>query len=232
MLPENGGMGYFLGMPKNALFRDIPMLALLFCALSAIPARAEDPPAAETPAVVEAAAVDTSTVQPDPLLPDRLSPGEKMFWGEHGLMRGSYPLTEEGRERELGLRRTMLTVHQLGGFMTLAAMLATAFAGQMIINGDESYKDYKAPLAYTTVGLYFTTASLALLTPPPVLRRPGFNSIALHKTLAWVHFSGMIITPVLGRMFVGEEDRRLFHQTTGYVTTAAFASAMISVTFF
>ena len=228
MLPEKGGIGYFLGMPKNALFRNILLPALLSCALCAIPARAEDPP--EVPAA--AAAVDTPTVQADPLLPERLSPGEKLFWGEHGLMRGSYPLTEEGREQELGLRRTMLNLHQVGGFMTLAAMLATAFAGQMIINGDESYEDIKGPLAYTTVGLYFTTASLALLTPPPVLRRPGFNSIALHKTLAWVHFSGMIITPILGTLIEDKQELRKFHQTTGYVTTAAFAGAMISVTFF
>ena len=125
----------------------------------------------------------------------------------------------------------MLNLHQVGGFMTLAAMLATAFAGQMIINGDESYEDIKGPLAYTTVGLYFTTASLALLTPPPVLRRPGFNSIALHKTLAWVHFSGMIITPLLGTMIEDKRSLRKFHQVSGYTTTAAFAGAMIAVTF-
>jgi len=228
MLPEKGETGYFLDMPKKAHFRHISTLTLLVFALGALPAQAEDSPEAPT---LAAPATDTPMVQADPLLPDRLSPGEKMFWGEHGLMRGSYPLTEDGRERELGLRRTMLTMHELGGFITLASMVATAFAGQMIINGDDSYKKYKIPLAYTTVGLYFTTATLALLTPPPVLRRPGFNSIALHKTLAWVHFSGMIITPLLGRMIEEQDDRRLFHQTTGYVTTAAFAGAMISVTF-
>lgn len=218
-----------MGMPKNAPTHRFLALALLFCALGALPARAEDPPEA---ANATAPAADTATVQADPLLPDRLSPGEKLFWGENGLMRGSYPLTEDGRERELGLRRTLLNLHQVGGFLTLATMLATAFAGQMIINGDESYEDWHKPLAYTTAGLYFTTASFALLAPPPVIRRPGFNSIALHKTLAWVHFSGMVATPIMGLAFGKDKDKRIFHQAAGYATTAAFAGAMISVTFF
>lgn len=214
-------------MPKNASISKIMITALSFCAFSALPTRAED-----TPLVPMTLAQETPGVKAEPLLPDRLSPGEKLLWGERGWMRGSYPLTEEGREQELGLRRTLLNLHQVGGFMTLAAMLATAFAGQMIVNGDESFEKYKAPLAYTTVGLYFTTASLAFFTPPPIVRRPGFNSIAMHKTLAWVHFFGMISTPVVGTMIDGDKDRRMFHQTTGYVTTAAFAGAMVSITFF
>jgi hypothetical protein len=231
MLRDPKGMGYFLGMPKNAPIPRFMALAFLICAFAALPVRAEDPPEAPTVAS-PAVATDTTAALADPLLPDRLSPGEKLFWGENGLMRGSYPLTEEGREQELGLRRTLLNLHQVGGFMTLAAMLATAFAGQMIVNGEESFEKYKAPLAYTTVGLYFTTATFALLAPPPVVRRPGFSSITLHKTLAWVHFSGMLLTPLTGRMIEGERSRQLFHQTAGYVTTAAFAGAMVSVTFF
>lgn len=178
-----------------------------------------------------AAAADTPAVQADPLLPDRLSPGERLFWGENGWFR-SGPLTEESRESELGLRRTLLNLHQLGGYLTLATMLATAFAGQMIINGNEDFEAWHKPLAYTTAGLYFTTASFALLAPPPVVRRPGFNGLTMHKTLAWVHFSGMIATPALGLAFGKDHDRRIFHQAAGYVTTAAFAGAMISVTFF
>jgi uncharacterized membrane protein len=142
------------------------------------------------------------------------------------------PLNEESREKEMGIRRTMLTLHQVGGYVTLASMIATAFAGQMIINGHESYEDIKAPLAWTTVGLYFTTASLALLTPPPVIRREGFSSLTIHKSLAWVHFTGMIITPILGTFIEDEHKVRIFHQTSGYITTAAFAGAMLSITLF
>jgi polyisoprenoid-binding protein YceI len=49
---------------------------------------------------------------------------------------GIYPLTEESREKEFGLRRTMLTVHQAAGFATLAAMIATATYGQLTLNGN------------------------------------------------------------------------------------------------
>ncbi len=201
------------------------LLALILLAIATGSAESVvAPPAADSAAAAGMA---------DPLLPAILSPGEKLMWGEHGFMRaiGAYPLNEESREKELQLRRTMLTLHQLGGFITLASMVATAFAGQMIINGNESYERYKGPLAWSTVGLYFTTASLSLFSPPPVIRRPGWSSIQLHKTLAWVHFSGMIITPLLGTLIEDKHELRVFHQTTGYVTTAAFAGAMIAVTF-
>lgn len=172
-------------------------------------------------------------VQADPLLPEILSPGERLFWGERGLMRviGAFPLNEESREQELILRRGLLTAHQIGGFLTLASMIATAYAGQMIVNGDNSYETAKTRLAWTTVGAYFTTASLALLSPPPLLRRAGWSSVSTHKALAWVHFTGMVVTPLLGVMVDGDRDRQMLHQVSGYVTTAAFAGAMLVITF-
>lgn len=211
-------------------------IAIALC-LSFVPARADD---ALAGAAVAAAGQDTAKAPAagvavkDPLLPEIMSPGEKLMWGEHGWMRAiaGLPLNEESREKEMGIRRTMLTLHQVGGYVTLASMIATAFAGQMIINGHESYEDIKAPLAWTTVGLYFSTAALSLLSPPPVIRRPGFSSLTVHKALAWVHFSGMIITPILGTLIEDEHKVRIFHQTSGYITTAAFAGAMLSITLF
>src|SRR4051812_33443449 len=51
------------------------------------------------------------------LLPDRLGPMESLLWSEHGALRHvGFPLTEESRDRELHLRRAMLTLHQTGGF--------------------------------------------------------------------------------------------------------------------
>jgi hypothetical protein len=218
-------------MKTYRLFAALP-IALLLCIPSS-PAAAAPASAQDSPASASASAGDPAAMK-DPLLPDILSPGERLLWGEHGWMRSiaGLPLNEESREKEMGIRRTMLTLHQAGGYVTLASMLATAFCGQMIINGHSSYEDYKAPLAWTTVGLYFTTAAFSLLSPPPVIRRPGFSSLTVHKTLAWVHFSGMLITPLLGTLIEDEHKVRIFHQTAGYVTTAAFAGAMISMTFF
>jgi hypothetical protein len=188
----------------------------------------------DTPANTEASASAGLEAMKDPLLPAVMSPGEKLLWGEHGWMRSiaGLPLNEDSREKEMGIRRTMLTLHQIGGYTTLASMIATCFAGQMIINGHESYEDIKSPLAWTTVALYFTTATLALLTPPPIIRREGFSSLTVHKGLAWVHFTGMIITPILGTFIEDERKVRIFHQVSGYATTAAFAGAMISITLF
>ena len=220
-------------MPKTH-----PLLALpiaLALGLTALPAAAAArPEAPEAAAQTSAAAPSDPSALKDPLLPSLLSPGERLLWGEHGWMRSlaNLPLNEESREKEISIRRTMLTLHQIGGYTTLASMIATAFAGQMIINGHESYEEIKSPLAWTTVGLYFTTATLALLTPPPVIRRAGFSSLTVHKALAWVHFSGMLITPILGTLIEDERKVRVFHQTAGYVTTATFAGAMVSITLF
>ncbi|HKP97219.1 MAG TPA: hypothetical protein VJ385_15830 [Fibrobacteria bacterium] len=214
-------------------------LGLATAAPPAFAAGADRPasgPNGQSPMDSIAPADSTAAASPltaDPLLPETLGPGERLLWGEHGVMRsiGAYPLTEESRERELLLRRRMLTAHQIGGFLTLASMIATAYCGQMILNGESGYEGAKSVLAWTTVGAYFTTASLSLLSPPPVIRRSGWSSVSTHKALAWVHFTGMILTPVLGTLIEDDRDVRTWHQVSGYVTTAAFAGAMLVITF-
>jgi hypothetical protein len=71
------------------------------------------------------------------------------------------PLDEESREKELVLRRAMLTAHQVGGFLTLGSMAATAYCGQMILNGESGYGGAKQTLVVTTIAGYFTTAAFA-----------------------------------------------------------------------
>ena len=63
------------------------------------------------------------------------------------------------------------------------------------------------------------------------MRRPQWSSISWHKALAAVHFSGMLITPILGSAIEDDYELRHFHQVSGYVTLAAFAGAMLVVTF-
>jgi hypothetical protein len=226
-------------MPINtpARFRRNPFALLIpFCVaawLSASPAHASDGAQSDPTAVRNGSLQAAAPIATDPLLPGIMSPGEKMFWGEHGLMRavGGFPLTEEGRARELMLRRSMLTAHQIGGFITLAAMIATSYCGQMIINGNSGYEGAKDVLAWTTVGTYFGTAALSLLSPPPMVRRAEWNTISTHKALAWAHFTGMIVTPILGTMVEGAGNVRTLHQVSGYLTTATFAGAMYVVTF-
>lgn len=167
------------------------------------------------------------------LLPSRLGPLEKMFWSERGLMRKAfdYPLTVEGREKELGLRRTLLNLHQVGGYVTFVSMVTTAVLGQLYINGNHDLEDAKGLAAWSTVGLYFSTAALSLLTPPPLVRREGWSTLSTHKLLANVHFYGMIMMPILGSFVEDSHTVQTIHQVGGYVTTATFGAAMLVMTF-
>ncbi|MEO6095307.1 MAG: hypothetical protein ABIW76_06415 [Fibrobacteria bacterium] len=205
----------------------------------------QSPAAADTSARLDTAVsrLDTSAITADPLLPEVMSPGERIMWGEHGLMRitGIYPLSEESREKEFGLRRTMLTVHQMAGFATLAAMIATATYGQLTLNGYTSLGETHQTLADITIGSYFFTAAMSLLSPPPAIRRKEWNTISIHKGLAIVHFTGMVVTPLLADGIAYrnpgasqetiDRDKAQVHQISGYITTATFAAAMMVVTF-
>ncbi len=48
--------------------------------------------------------------------------------------KNSAPLTLEQREKELKLRRKMLTVHQTIGFITLGGMIAQGLLGAQLYN--------------------------------------------------------------------------------------------------
>jgi hypothetical protein len=174
------------------------------------------------------------------LLPENISWMEKALWGENGFVRTigiASPLTPEVRKHELAVRRTMLSLHQIGGFVTLASMITTVYYGQKYLNtGDPNYRDMHKTFIPITIGLYATTGLLSILSPPPLIRRDNETSTTtIHKTLAWVHFAGMILTPILGKALKNSgasyDTQARYHQVAAYVTTAAFAAAMITVTF-
>jgi len=227
--------GFVFGIPfAIALGCQIPS----FAAEAAASAHPDSSPAPEAAPATDVAAMK------DPLLPEVMSPGERLMWGKHGLMReiGAFPLTEESREKEMGLRRTMLTIHEIGGFATLAAMLTTVVYGQLTLNGNLSLGETHQAWATATIISYFTTASLSLLSPPPMVRRKEWNTVSIHKGLAIVHFTGMILTPLLADGIAREErgssspakidrDKAHIHQISGYITTATFAAAMMVITF-
>jgi hypothetical protein len=179
------------------------------------------------------------------LLPDQISFGEKLFWGEHGVFRGigiASPLTPEVRKHELTVRRAMLTMHQIGGFLALASMIGTAWTGQRTIDlpKNRNLRDAHQKMILATIITYSLTASLSILSPPPLIRRDEGGTTAIHKTLAWFHVAGMILTPILGSMVSQRGvkgslginvDKAHFHQYAGYITTAIFAASMIVITF-
>ncbi len=183
--------------------------------------------------------VDTMIPSPHPnLLPKNISFMEKDLWGENGLFRTTglaAPLSIDSRKSELKLRRGMLTAHFLGGLVTLTSMLAAAYYGQRVIDyntrGDRNRHQL---FVLTTIISYSATGALAVLSPPPLIRRDEISTISIHKALAWVHFTGMVVTPILGG-FIGRRMTRSqtarFHQASAYVTTAAMAASLIVITF-
>lgn len=176
--------------------------------------------------------------QQSSLLPQNMSFMERLLWGEDGLTRKTglvEPLSPEEREYELGIRRVMLTSHQILGFTTLALMLSADYFGQRVIDGNRRLGDTHQGFVAATIVSFSLTGILAILSPPPLIRRDEESTTTVHKTLAWLHAAGMILTPILGSMIGGRRhfniDKAHYHQISGYVTTALFASAMIVVTF-
>jgi hypothetical protein len=173
------------------------------------------------------------------LLPDNMSFMERGLWGEDGLMRSigiASPLTPDVRKHELAVRRTMLTAHQIGGFVTLGLMLATDYYGQQYLNhGQRDMLDMHKTFLTATIISYSLTGALAILSPPPMIRRGETSTTSIHKTLAWIHFAGMVLTPILGMMIsrrgASYYEQAHFHQVSAYVTTSVFAASMIVILF-
>lgn len=182
------------------------------------------------------------------LLPEGMGLIRRSLWGEKGAMRNFsfFELTPEKRERELIVRRSMLQTHQALGFVALGGMLGSCITGQIMINtksGDtqERVKPIHEVAVTTTMIAYGATALLQLLAPPPVIIRKnkGWSNMKAHRTLAYLHFSGMVLTPIAGQLMYGSvslkneasDKLRNFHQVSGYITTGLFAGAVIVMKF-
>lgn len=150
---------------------------------------------------------------------------QRVLWGEKGLFRktGIAPLSMEQRQKELKLRRTMLTTHQVLGYATLAAMVAQGIIGGKLYNGDyELYELHKDMATVVNVG-YFTTAGLSLFAPPPLINKKvkGFTSAKAHKTLATVHLSAMIATNIY------KDKNSEVHKAAAYTAFGSYAMAVL-----
>ena len=207
-------------------------------------ARAQEkmvPPESESVAFLLADSTHSDTaarVLPRPrLLPENISFVENGLWGENGLMRRmgiASPLTPEARKHELQVRRTMLTMHQIGGFVTLGLMAGAVYYGQKSIDGGgRNVRGNHQTFVTATIISYGLTGALAALSPPPYIRRNETSTITVHKTLAWIHFGGMVITPILGSMIGRHRASQTahVHQIAGYITLATLTASMIDITF-
>ncbi len=173
-----------------------------------------------------------------PLLPRNISFMENALWGKNGLFRSigiTSSLTPEQRQKELGWRRTFLTLHQTLGLITWGLMAGSVALGQLWLDGQLESPVWHRRLVYSTIATYSITGLLAIIAPPPFERRDEFSTISFHKLAAWIHFAGMIATPILGRITRTSSDyykSARTHQKVAYITFSVYSIAMLSIILF
>ena len=163
------------------------------------------------------------------LLPESMIFTQRLLWGEKGLMRKTdlFSLSIESREREMKIRRGMLTAHQLIGYATLLGMIGQGITGVQLYNGNKRVEDLHESIGAFTTASYFTGAGLSLFAPPPLvsIRSKGLNSIKAHRWLATVHFSSMIATNLLS------ESNKSYHRAASFTLFGSYALAILSFKF-
>ena len=170
------------------------------------------------------------TTKDESLLPNRMIFTQRALWGNNGLLRkaGIFPLNVELREKELKLRRSMLKIHQIIGYLTLAGMVTQGFLGGKLYNNWERglYNTHKTVGNLTSIS-YFTGAGLSLFAPPPLINKKskGFSSIKAHKYLASVHFSAMLATNIF------KNRNKQIHKISAYTAVGSFAAAVLVFNF-
>lgn len=166
------------------------------------------------------------TVKDESLIPKRMIFTQRALWGNKGLLRkfGIFPLNVEQREKELKLRRSMLKIHQIIGYLTLAGMVTQGFLGGKLYNNWERglYNTHKTVGNLTSIS-YFTGAGLSLFAPPPLINKKskGLSSIKAHKYLASVHFSSMLATNIF------KKRNQQIHKISAYTAVGSFAAAVL-----
>ena len=166
------------------------------------------------------------TTKDESLLPNRMIFTQRALWGNDGLLRkvGIFPLNVEQREKELKLRRSMLKIHQVIGYLTLAGMVTQGFLGGKLYNNWERglYNTHKTVGNLTSIS-YFTGAGLSLFAPPPLINKKtkGLSSIKAHKYLASVHFSAMLATNIF------KNRNQQIHKISAYTAVGSFAAAVL-----
>ena len=170
------------------------------------------------------------TTKDESLLPNRMIFTQRALWGNNGLLRkvGIFPLNVEQREKELKLRRSMLKIHQVIGYLTLAGMVTQGFLGGKLYNNWERglYNTHKTVGNLTSIS-YFTGAGLSLFAPPPLINKKtkGLSSIKAHKYLASVHFSAMLSTNIF------KNKNQQIHKISAYTAVGSFAAAVLVFNF-
>jgi hypothetical protein len=174
--------------------------------------------------------IDTQLIAPKKMLFT-----QQLIWGNHGILKNRYGSTQdlvERRKIDLRIRRKMLQLHQIGGFVTLGGMVAQGIIGSQLYNGSYKLKETHEKLG-TAINLsYGFTAINGLFTPPSTFKRDKkLTSIRLHKWLAIAHMSGMIATNILGPQIENNPNLKPYHRAAAYTSFFSLAAAMVVIKF-
>ena len=141
------------------------------------------------------------------------------------------------QQARLDRRTHMLKTHQKMGLITAGPLVATIITGFGAGGKKTSSgtRDFHAALGSATAGLYFTTAYFAIRAPK-IEGTHTRGPIRVHKTLAWIHGPGMILTPILGAIAFDQKSKgekvhgiASLHGPVAIITGAAYGAAMLSV---
>jgi hypothetical protein len=151
----------------------------------------------------------------------------------------------EETERLVSRRRTLLTLHQTFGIVTLAGLAATVVVGQLnyndIYGGGGNTKRFDVAhnlLALGTTLSFLATGLLALFAPQPYPRKgERFDTVSAHKLamlIATVLMAGEFALGILVGEGVGHLDPRALavtHLVLGYGSFAAMSFGSIVLVF-
>lgn len=166
------------------------------------------------------------------------SPAGAPSLGDLGFPTASTQSSAQDQAR-LDRRSHMLQMHQRLGLITAIPLIATLIAsgGAGGHATSSASRDLHAALGSVTVGMYVWTASYAIRAPK-IPGTPTRGPIRVHKALAWVHGTGMVLTPILGAMALDEKSKgekvhgiASAHGAVAWTTGLAYAAAIVSVSF-
>ena len=113
--------------------------------------------------------VDSSLIQP----PAKMLFTQRALWGTNGLLKNRYSGNDlvANKQKDLKIRRTMLQLHQIGGFVTIGGMLAQGVIGSKLYKGDYKVRELHENMGMAVNLTYGFTALNGLFAPPSAFSR-------------------------------------------------------------
>jgi len=148
--------------------------------------------------------------------------------------------SDAARQALLDKRSHMLKIHQRLGLLTTIPMAATLLSSAAApcehnCNGNSAGMDFHAALGTVTVGMYAATAYFAIRAPEVPGDKPR-GAIRIHRYLAPVHMTGMVLTPILGAMAFNQQNNgqkvtgiASAHGAVATTTFVAYAASIVAV---